>query len=257
MTSAINSGTAGKVNISREELRNIRMVEAFNVAQAKREQRQLQKSARLCAESSSPVPDCCSEAPCSLGLQAAAEQALHFFSAATLPLHAAVPVAVCARTRKQKAVAASLSAASPPAVSAPGAQPPAPVTPAAASFVPPPSFLSAPATEPLSHAARARQRKAAFCPAASLVVPPPALSAAGAQIPVCAAILPAVVLASSSSGICQHSNRRSYCKDCGGSGICQHGKRRNICKDCGGSAICQHGRVRYQCKDCGGSGGAD
>ena len=79
--------------MSREELRNIRMVEAFNVAQAKREQRQLQKSARLSAESSSPVPDCCSEAPCSLGLQAAAEQALHFSSAATLPLHAAVPVA--------------------------------------------------------------------------------------------------------------------------------------------------------------------
>ena len=93
MTSAINSGTAGKVNMSREELRNIRMVEAFNVALAKREQRQLHKSARLSAESSSPVPDCCSEAPCSLGLQAAAEQALHFSSAATLPLHAAVPVA--------------------------------------------------------------------------------------------------------------------------------------------------------------------
>ncbi len=64
--------------MSREELRNIRMVEAFNVAQAKREQRQLQKSARLNAESSSPVPDCCSEAPCSLGLQAAAQQALQF-----------------------------------------------------------------------------------------------------------------------------------------------------------------------------------
>ena len=93
MTSAINSGTAGKVNMSREDLRNIRVVEAFNVAQAKREQRQLQKSARLCAKSSSPVPDCCSEAPCSLGLQAAAEQALQFSSAATLPLHAAVPVA--------------------------------------------------------------------------------------------------------------------------------------------------------------------
>ena len=222
--------------MSREELRNIRMVEAFNVAQAKREQRQLQKSARLCAESSSPVPDCCSEAPCSLGPQAAAEQALHFFSAATLPLHAAsaIPVAVCAR--KQKAAAASLSAASPPAVSAPGAQPPAPVTPAAASFVPPPSFLSAAATEPLSHAARARQRKAAFCPAASLVVPPPALSAAGAQIPVCAAILPAVVAASSSSGTCQHGKRRSKCRDC---------------KDCGGGSICQHGKVRYRCKDCG------
>ncbi len=103
--------------MSREELRNIRVVEAFNVAQAKREQRQLQKSARLSAESSSPVPDCRSEAPCSLGLQAAAEQALHFFSAATLPLHAAsaIPVAVCAR--KQKAAAASMPAASPPAVS--------------------------------------------------------------------------------------------------------------------------------------------
>jgi hypothetical protein len=64
MTSVINSGTAGKVNMSREELRNIRMVEAFNAAQAKREQRQLQKSARLNAESTGPVPDCCSEAPC-------------------------------------------------------------------------------------------------------------------------------------------------------------------------------------------------
>ena len=224
MTSAINSGTAGNVNMSREELRNIRVVEAFNVTQAKHEQRQLQKYTRLSAKSSSPAPDCCSEAPCSPGLQAAAEQALHFFSAATLPLHAAVPVAACARTRKQKAAAASLSAAPPPAVSAPGAQPPAPVTPAAASFVPPPSFLSAAATEPLSLAARARQRKVAFCPAASLV---------------------------GGSGICQHGRQRYQCKDCGGSSICQHGRARSKCKDCGGGSICQHGRLRYRCKDCG------
>jgi hypothetical protein len=52
---------------------------------------------------------------------------------------------------------------------------------------------------------------------------------------------------------CEHHNRRSRCKDCGGGSICEHERRRTYCKDCGGSQICEHERIRSSCKDCGGS----
>ena len=32
---------------------------------------------------------------------------------------------------------------------------------------------------------------------------------------------------------------------------CEHGNRKSYCKDCGGSSICQRDRIRSQCKDCG------
>jgi hypothetical protein len=53
-----------KPNMSREELRNIRMVEAFSAAEAKRDRQQSQKLAKFDVESSGPAATCCSEAPC-------------------------------------------------------------------------------------------------------------------------------------------------------------------------------------------------
>ena len=32
--------------------------------------------------------------------------------------------------------------------------------------------------------------------------------------------------------LCQHGQRRSTCKECGGSGLCDHGRRRSRCKEC-------------------------
>jgi len=55
------------------------------------------------------------------------------------------------------------------------------------------------------------------------------------------------------SQICEHSRIRSECKECGGSQICEHSRRRSECKECGGSQICEHSRIRSTCKECGGS----
>lgn len=54
--------------------------------------------------------------------------------------------------------------------------------------------------------------------------------------------------------LCQHRQRPSRCKPCGGSGICKHDKRQDGCIKCGGSSICEHKRERTKCKECGGSG---
>jgi hypothetical protein len=55
------------------------------------------------------------------------------------------------------------------------------------------------------------------------------------------------------SQICEHQRIKHRCKDCGGSQICEHERIKGNCKDCGGSQFCEHGRRRFQCKDCGGS----
>jgi hypothetical protein len=50
--------------MSREELRNIRMVEAFNAAQEKLKLRELKKSANFDVHCSGHLANCCSDAPC-------------------------------------------------------------------------------------------------------------------------------------------------------------------------------------------------
>ena len=55
------------------------------------------------------------------------------------------------------------------------------------------------------------------------------------------------------SQMCEHNKRRSDCKECGGSQICKHNKRRSRCKECGGGSICEHNKRRSECKECGGS----
>ena len=41
------------------------------------------------------------------------------------------------------------------------------------------------------------------------------------------------------SSICEHSRKRSGCKEFGGSSNCEHGRQRLVCKECGGSSICK------------------
>jgi hypothetical protein len=52
---------------------------------------------------------------------------------------------------------------------------------------------------------------------------------------------------------CEHKNVKSRCFECKGSQICPHNKVKQICKDCGGSAYCsEHNKVKQNCKECGG-----
>jgi len=56
------------------------------------------------------------------------------------------------------------------------------------------------------------------------------------------------------SSLCDRQRRRSTCKACHGSSICEHNRRRNNCKDCRGCSLCEHQRRKTECKVCGGSG---
>ncbi len=55
-------------------------------------------------------------------------------------------------------------------------------------------------------------------------------------------------------GACEHGDRKSECRHCGGRAICEHGRRRRQCTTCGGSGICQHGKRKSRCKWCDGVG---
>ena len=55
------------------------------------------------------------------------------------------------------------------------------------------------------------------------------------------------------SGLCKHNKQKSQCHKCKGSQICKHGTRKATCHKCGGSQICKHKKQKSRCRECGGN----